>query len=289
MRVLVTGATGQLGSKVLDALVGSMPTGQVAVSVRSPEKAEHLRARGIEVRGGDFDDPASLGRAFARVDRLLIISTTGDNATRLRRHRSAVAEAARAGVGFVAYTSLTRADASPMALGEVHRHTEEAIRATGIPYSFLRNNWYVENEAGAIQAAASGAPVITAAGEGRIGWVARHDLARAAAAVLAGSGHENTVYELSGRPRTYADLAGMIGAELGREVPVEQVDDSTYERMLSGYGLPGFMVELLVDAQRAMRQGALDIESGDLELLLGGPATPLRESVAQILSAAAGG
>ncbi len=286
MRVLVTGATGQLGTRVLDALVGSMPAGQVTVSVRTPEKAEHLRARGIEVRRGDFDDPDSLDQAFARVDRLLIISTTGDNETRLRQHRSAVSAAARAGVGFIAYTSLARADVSPMALGQVHRKTEEAIRATGIPHSFLRNNWYVENEAGAIQAAAAGAPIVTAAGEGRIGWVARDDLAHAAAAVLAGSGHENTVYELSGPPRTYADFAGAIGAELGREVPVEQMDDLTYERMVAGYGLPGFMVELLVDAQRAMRQGALDIESGDLERLIGRPATPLRDSIARILGTA---
>ena len=283
MRYLVTGAAGQLGSKVVDALLESMPPEQVAVSVRNPEKADSLRARGIDVRRGDFDDPDSLAKAFAGVERLLIISTSGDNATRLRQHGTAVAEAARAGVGFIAYTSLARADASPMSLGEVHRATEEAIRATGIPFSLLRNNWYVENEAGSIQGAAAGAPVVTAAGDGRVGWASREDLARAAAAVLAGAGHENTVYELSGRPRPYADLAGAIGEVLGRSVPLEQVDDATYERRLNEYGLPRFLVELLVDSQRAMRQGALDVESGDLERLLGRPATTLTESVARIL------
>lgn len=289
MRMLVTGATGHLGAKVVEALLDAVPVDQVAISVRNVEKANHLRARGVEVRRGDFDDAASLSRAFQGVQRLLLISTDGDNAARLRQHRTAVSEAARAGVEFIAYTSLTRADASPMALGQVHRETEAAIRATTIPYCFLRNNWYLENDAGTIQGAAAGAPVVTAAGDGRIGWVLRDELALATAAVLAGPGHENTVYELSGPPRTYPDLAAAIGHVLGRDIPVQHIDDASYERILAGYGLPGFLVELLVDAQRAMRQGALDVESGDLERLLGRPATPLTDGVARILSGSAGG
>lgn len=289
MRILVSGATGHLGAEVVEALLESVPVDQVAVSVRNVEKADRLRARGVEVRHGDFDEGASLGRAFRGVQRVLLISTDGDNATRLRQHRAAVAEAARAGVEFIAYTSLTRADASPMALGQVHRETEAAIRATKIPYCFLRNNWYLENEAGTIQGAAAGAPVITASGDGKIGWVLRSELALATAAVMAGPGHENTIYELSGPPHTYADLAAVIGHVLGRDVPVQHIDDASYERMLAGYGLPAFLVELLVDAQRAMRQGALDMESGDLERLLGRPATPLTDGVARILAAGAGG
>lgn len=286
MRMLVTGATGQLGSRVVATLLERVPAQEIAVSVRNPEQAASVQARGVEVRRGDFDDPASLDRAFAEVERLLLVSSDGDNETRLRQHRSAVAAAARAGVRFIAYTSLARADRSPLALGAVHRETEAAIRATGIPYSLLRNNWYVENEAGAIQGAVAGAPVITAAGEGRVGWVSRADLAEAAAAVLAGSGHENRVYELSGPPRTYGEFARTIGEVLGREVPVKHVDVSEYERMLGGFGLPDHLLKLLVDAQRGMRQGALDVESEDLEQLLGRPPEPLKASVALILDAA---
>lgn len=288
MKILVTGATGHLGSKVVDALLGSVPAEQMAVSVRNVEKAADLRARGVEVRHGDFDDAESLGQAFRGVQRLLLISTDGDNATRLRQHRTAVAAAARAGVEFIAYTSLVRADASPMALAQVHRETEAAIRATRIPYCFLRNNWYLENEAGTIQAAAAGSPVVTAAADGKIGWITRDDLAVATAAVLAGEGHENKVYELSGVPRTYAELAAAIGQVVGRDVPVQHIDAASYEQMLAGYALPAFLVELLVDAQRAMRQGALDVESEELERLLGRPATSLADGVARILGAGAG-
>jgi NAD(P)H dehydrogenase (quinone) len=284
MKILVTGATGQLGAKVVDALLDSVQADHVAVSVRNVDKANRLRARGVEVRHGDFDDAASLRHAFKGVQRLLLISTDGDNAARLRQHRTAVAEAVQAGVEFIAYSSLTSADASPMALGRVHRDTEAAIRATRMPFCFLRNNWYLENETGTIHAAAAGAPVITAAGNGKIGWVLRDDLALATAAVLAAPGHENTVYELSGRPHTHQDLAAAIGQAAGRSVPVQHLDQADYERLLAGDGLPSFLVELLVDAQRAMRQGALDVESGDLEQLLGRPATSLADGVTRILA-----
>ena len=285
MRILVTGATGQLGSGVVAALLEQVPAAEVAVSVRNPEKADGLRARGVHVRQGDFDDPASLDRAFADVERLLVVSTDGDNETRLRQHRNAVAATERAGVRFIAYTSLAKADRSPLALGAVHRETEDAIRKTGIPFAILRNNWYVENEAGSIQGAVAGAPVVTAAGDGRVGWVSRGELAEAAAVVLAGSGHENKVYELSGPPRTYEEFAHAIGEVLGREVPVKQIEPADYDRMIGGFGLSGYLRELLVDAQRGMRQGALDVERDDLAQLLGHPPASLKDNIALILDA----
>lgn len=286
MRILVTGATGQLGSRVVATVLERVPPEEVAVSVRNPEKAHGLRAHGIDVRRGDFEDPASLDRAFAGIERLLLVSTDGDNETRLRQHRNAVAAAARAGVRFIAYTSLARAQSSPLGLGVVHRETEAAIRATGIPCSMLRNNWYLENEVGSIRGAVAGAPVITAAGNGRIGWVSRADLAEAAAVVLTGGGHENTVYELSGPPRTYEEFAQAIGEVLGREVRVQHVDLTGYQRILDGFALPHYLLELLVDTQRGMRQGALDVESEHLEQLLGRPPASLKENVALTLAAA---
>lgn len=283
MTILITGATGQLGALVVDALLETVPVEDVAVSVRDPGKAEHLRELGVDVRQADFDDPVSLDRAFADVDRLLIISTDGDSETRIRQHRAAVDAAKRAGVKFLAYTSGPKADASPIGLLRVHRVTEEAIRSVGIPFCFLRNNWYTENEAGTIGGAAAGHPVLTSAGEGRVGWAARNDYAVAAAAVLAGDGHENRVYELAGPPRTYEEFARAIGSVLGREVAVQQVDDPAYGEFLSGLGLPEWMVETFTDVQRGIREGALDVERGDLETLLGRAVTPLEENIRGIL------
>lgn len=97
MKILVTGATGKLGSKVVESLLKSVPASDLAVSVRNPEKAEGLRARGIEVRQGDFDHPETLDRAFAGIERLLIISADGDNELRIQQHTNAVKAAEKAG------------------------------------------------------------------------------------------------------------------------------------------------------------------------------------------------
>lgn len=275
MRILVTGATGQLGSLVVETLLKSVPAEHVAVSVRNPEKAEALRTRGVEVRQGDFDRPETLDVAFAGIDRLLIISADGDNETRIRQHTAAVAAAARAKVGFIAYTSATNAAESSLFLAPVHRITEEAIRKTGIPYSFLRNNWYLENESSSIQGVLAGAPWVTSAGSGKVGWAPRRDYAEAAAAVLTGSGHENTIYELGGKPVTQEEFVSTLADVLGREVPMVKVDDAAYADIMKQAGVPDPVIPFLVAIQTGIRGGSLEIESRDFERLLGRPATQI--------------
>lgn len=283
MKILVTGATGHLGSLVVEALLQTVSAGDLAVSIRNPEKAEALRAQGVDVRHGDFDQPETLEKAFAGVDRLLLISTDGDNETRIRQHQAAVHAAKKAGVGFIAYTSVVNAEKNTLSLAEVHRATEQAIRESGIPYSFLRNNWYLENEAGSVQAATQGAPWVHATNASQVGWATRNDYAHAAAAVLTGEGHENSVYELSGKLRTQAELAAIVGEVLGQDINVQNVDDAAYADIMKGAGLPDFVVSMLVDMQSAIREGALAVESDTLEKLLGRPAQPLSEGVKAIL------
>ncbi|ASS66963.1 MULTISPECIES: SDR family oxidoreductase [unclassified Paenibacillus] len=283
MKMLVTGATGKLGTIVVETLLKSVPASDLAVSVRNPEKAEGLRTRGVEVSLGDFDRPETLDSAFAGIDRLLIISADGDNETRIRQHTNAVAAAERAGVKFIAYTSATNANESKLFLAEVHRVTEQAIVKTGIPYSFLRNNWYLENEIASIQGVTAGAPWVTSAGTGKVGWALRQDYAAAAAAVLAGNGHDNTTYELSGKLMTQEELASALGTVLGKEVPVQQVDDAAYADIMKGAGVPDFVIPILVGIQQGIREGALEIESNDFEKLLGRPVTPIREALTQVV------
>lgn len=286
--LLVTGATGHLGSKVVEAVLAKEKPRRVAVSVRNATKADHLRARGVDVRQGDFENAESLPMAFSGVERLLIISTDGDNETRIRQHRNAVAAAIAAGVRFVAYTSIAKADRTALGLGVVHRTTEAAIRESGIPYCFLRNNWYVENEIPFIRAALGGAPILTSAGAGRVGWAARDDYAEAAAAVLTGNGHEQAIYELSGAPISYDEFGKQLSAATGKEIIIEHLDDAEYERRLLGAGLPKHLAEFLTGLQCAIRRGALEVESDDLSNLLGRPATQLRDVLAHIaLSVAA--
>jgi len=286
MTILVTGATGQFGTTVVNSLLKRGLASQLAVSVREPARASGYRERGVDVRQGNFDDLTSLTSAFSGVDRLLIISTDGDNQTRIRQHKTAVQAAQEAHVRFIAYTSISNASHNPLGLAEVHRATEDAIRATAIPYAFLRNNWYLENEFGFVQAAMAGAPIRTSAGQGRVGWALRSDYAQAAAALLAGSGHENAIYELSGPLATYDDFAQALGQVLGHSVPVEHVDDAAYGESLTAAGLPGFLVPMFVGFASQIRAGALAVESNDFQKLLGHPVTPLREALQQLVDQA---
>jgi NAD(P)H dehydrogenase (quinone) len=285
MKILVTGATGKLGTKVVEALLKTVPADQLAVSVRDPEKAEAVKDRGVEVRQGDFDRPETLDTTFAGIDRLLIISADGDNETRIRQHGNAVAAAERAGVKFIAYTSIANAQESNNFLAPTHKATEEAILKTGIPYSFLRNNWYLENEIPSIQGVMAGAPWVTSAGGGKVGWALQQDYADAAAAVLSGSGHENTIYELSGKLLTQEEFASALGNVLGKEVQVQQVNDAAYAEIMKDAGLPEFLIPMLVAIQKDIREGTLEIENSDFEKLLGRPATPISEGLAQIVKA----
>lgn len=283
MKLLVTGATGKLGRKVVETLLRTVPASQLAVSVRNPDKAEDLRACGVDVRHGDFDVPETLDKAFAGIDRLLIISADGDNETRIRQHTNAVEAAARARVGFIAYTSLGNAAESKLFLAPPHQAAEQAILKTGIPYSFLRNNWYLENEIPSIQGVLAGAPWVTSAESGKVGWALQQEYAEAAAAVLAGEGHENTVYELSGKPLTQAELVTALGDVLGKEVPLQQVDDEQYADIMKQAGVPEFALPIVVGIQQGIREGQLEIESQDFEKLLGRPLTPIAKALEQIV------
>jgi NAD(P)H dehydrogenase (quinone) len=288
MKILVTGATGNLGSKVVEELLKIVPADQLSVSVRNPEKAEGLKARGVEVRQGDFDKPETLDAAFSGIDRLLIVSSSevrlGGDEIRMKQHANAVAAAERAKVKFIAFTSAPKASDSDFFLAKVYKATEEAIVKTGIPYSFLRNNWYLENEVGSIKSSMEGAPWITATGEGKVGWVLRQELAEATAAVLAGNGHENTIYELSGKLMTHKELVSILETVLGKEIPFQQVDDDTYAEIMKGEGVPEAFLPMMINVQKGIREGGLETESDDLEKLLGRPVTPTKEALKQIVS-----
>ncbi|WP_312095848.1 SDR family oxidoreductase [Niallia sp.] len=283
MKLLVTGATGKLGSKIVDILLKKVPADQLAISVRNPEKAAGLQAKGVNVRQGDFDQPETLETAFKGIDRLLIISADGDTETRIRQHNNAVSAAKNAGVSFIAYTSIANAQESTNFLAEVHKATEKAILQTGIPYSFLRNNWYLENELSTIQGVQAGAPWVTSAGDGKVGWALQQDYAEAAAVVLTEEGHENTVYELSGKLLSQEEIAAAVGTVIGKEVPVQQVDDTIYGEIMAQAGVPDFIVPMLVAIQKDIREGTLEIESNDFEKLLGRSETPVVEGIKQLI------
>lgn len=285
MTILITGATGELGRKVVASLLEKNSAESIAVSVRNPDKAAEFAEKGIEVRKADYEDPSSLEKAFEGIEHLLLISSQGDNDTRIRQHKNAVSAAKKAGVTHIVYTSVSKAENSSLFLADVHRETEKAIHESHIPYTFLRNNWYIENELQTFQSilADKTVPILTSAGNGRVGWLPRSDYAEAAAAVLTTDGHEDKIYELSGTPSTHEDLGRALSKVLGYPVQVQNVDDAAYKEALIAAGVPEAGAEVALSIQKSIREGALDIDRSDLQELIGHQGTPLKEAISALL------
>lgn len=283
MKLLVTGATGKLGTKIVEYLLTKIVAEDLIVSVRDPKKASDLASRGVEVRHGDFDKPDTLQETFAGVDRLLLISTDGEEATRIRQHTAAVEAAKAAGVGLIAYTSIANAEASQNFLARTHQVTEQLIRETGIPFLFFRNNWYLENEQSTIDAVRAGQDWLTSAGNGKVGWALQEDYAEAIATVLVDPKPEQSIYELSGPLHTQQDIAEALGQVLGRPVQVKQVDSATYKAIMQKAGVPEFLLPMLQSIQEGIAAGTLAVESQDFERILGRSPVSLKDGLRKLV------
>lgn len=278
MTVLVTGTSGHLGRLVVLALLErGVPAGEIVATARDLSAIADLAGRGVQTRRADYTDPASLDAAFEGVDRAVLVSSNAVG-SRVDDHRNVVEAAVRAGVGLLGYTSILRADTSDLALAADHRATEDLITASGVPFTFLRNGWYVENyTANAAPALATG-QVVGSAGDGRISAATREDLAAAAATVLAGGEHAGAVYELAGDTAfTLAEYAAALGAATGREIGYTDLPVEEYVAVLVSAGVPEGFAQVLADSDRGIAGGALEDHSGDLARLIGRPTTPLAD------------
>ncbi|GHH26871.1 hypothetical protein GCM10008023_41950 [Sphingomonas glacialis] len=179
----ITGASGQLGRLVIASLLERIDAASIVALVRDPAKVGDLAARGVVVRAFDYNAPATLAPALDGVDRLLLISSS-ELGARPAQHQAVIDAAKAAGVGYIAYTSILRADTNPMILASDHRATEAAIKASGLPYAFLRNGWYTENYIMSAGPAIEHGAFLGSAGTGRISNASRANYAAAAVAVL---------------------------------------------------------------------------------------------------------
>lgn len=279
----ITGATGQLGRLVINALLKTVPADRIVAAVRDPAKASDLAQRDIVVREADYNRPDTLPMALAGVDRLLLISST-EVSGRLPQHRSVIKAAQRVGVSLIAYTSMLHADTSPARLAVEHRQTEEVIAASGLPAVILRNGWYTENHLMALPAALEHGAFIGAANEGRFSSAARQDYAEAAAVVLTSEDQAGRTYELAAdQAFTLAEFAAKVSRQSGKAIAYNDLAGAAYEGVLTSAGLPADLAAILADADIAASRGALFDDGGAMSRLIGRPTTPLESIVAAAL------
>lgn len=279
--IFVTGASGQLGRLVIKHLLARGVThDRIIAGTRSPEKLAELAAAGIEVRHADFEDPQGLTKAFKGAGTALIISTDAldDAGTRLEQHRNAVSSAVAAGVERLAYTSLPNPDSSLLSFAPDHLGTEQAIKATGLPYVIFRNSWYQENLLRSLPGALKSGQWYSASEGGRTSYAAREDMAEAIAAALTAATSESRTYTLTGpEALSNEEIADLARQATGQPLAVVHVTDEQFAAGLKAAGVPGQFIPVLVSAEAEIRAGNLSIVTDHLESLIGRPAKRVAE------------
>ncbi|ANM17815.1 NmrA-like family protein [Rhizobium sp. N541] len=272
--ILVTGAAGQLGQRVIHHLLETykVAPGTIVAATRSPEKLADLANKGVLTRKADFDDAAGLEKAFAGIDRLLIISTDALDTPgkRLAQHQAAVAAAVKAGVKHIAYTSMPAPDDSLVTFAPDHLGSENAIKASGIAHTIIRDAWYHDNYMHSMPHNLQGGKWYSATGVGKVSTISRDDCALAIAAALASGTSESATYTLTGAVSlNNRQIAAIISDVAGKQLEVVDVNDEQLGQGMRGAGLPGFVADMLVSADANIRAGKFDILTGDFTKLTG--------------------
>lgn len=280
MTIVITGATGQLGRLVVEALLDQdVPAGQIVAAGRDLAKVADLAERGVQVRKVDYSDPESLRQAFSGAEKVLLISGSVVG-QRLEQHRNAITAAKDAGVGLIAYTSIANAGSTGMQLAAEHEATEAALKESGLPFTLLRNGWYLENYTDQLGSYLQHGAVLGSAGEGRVSAASRADYAHAAASVLLLEGQAGRVYELGGDvPFTLRELAEEVSSAAEQPVTYQDLPVAQYAEVLVSAGLPEGYAAILADSDLGIARGELLVTSGDLSRLIGRPTTSLRDAV----------
>ena len=281
MKIGVTGATGKLGRIVIEKLKERVSSESIVALVRTPEKASSL---GVEARTFDYSKPEALADSLKGIDSLLLISSN-EIGQRIQQHANVIEAAKQAGVKRIVYTSLLHADRSTLNLAEEHLATESTLKASGIPYTILRNSWYTENYTGSIPGAIGAGALIGSAGDGKIASAARVDYAEAAAVVLTSEGHVNKVYELAGDDAyTLTDLAAEVSRQVGKNIPYNNLPEAEYVNILKKMNLPEALALSIVSWDVGASKNDMFDDAHQLSKLIGRPTTPLAKVVADAIA-----
>lgn len=272
--ILVTGATGHLGKATIEFLLEKgVAASEISALVRDEAKAQDLKAKGITLKIGDYDNYESLVSAFKGVDKLLLVSGS-DVANRAKQQENGVLAAKEAGVKHILYTSFERKNetgTSPVSfLADSHLQTEKIIKASGMDYTIFRNNLYFDALPMFFGENVAESGIFLPAGETKSSFALRKDMAEATANVLIGQGHENKEYSFSNSEKvSVGDIAKSLGEVLGKDISYTSPSSEVYVESLSKAGVPEQYIGVFNGFAEAIKQGEFDITNNDLEKILG--------------------
>lgn len=278
MTIAVAGASEQLGRAAIGFLKTRAGSTPIIALARDTAKVADL---GVEARAFDYTDPAkALAMALAGVETLVLISSSDFN-DRVGQHRNVIEAATDAGVGRIVYTSILKADVSPLLISQDHRATEAIIAASGLRATVLRNGWYTENWTSTLGAALKAGALIGSAGTAQFTPATRLDYAEAIAIVATDA---DLTYELAGiEAFTLAELAAELSRQTGKALPYNELPPTVYQDILDSFGLPAGFAAMLVDVDLRAAEGWLKYTSGALARLLGRSTASMASVVAAAL------
>lgn len=288
MQILVTGATGNLGGLVVESLLKKTAASNIVVMLRNDKNAAEFSSKGIAVRIGDYDDISAMSGAFKGINALYFVSGP-DLEGRLVQHENVVAAAIEAKVSHVVYTSFSRKDGSEenhplQLLAQGHLIAEEAIKNSGITYTILRNNYYME-----VIPLFVGQNILTSktiffpASQGKSAFIARKDIAELSAEILTTSGHDNKIYEVSGEQAySFEEVAQLISEVSGTDISYISPTEEDFEKALKEYGVPEYGIELSVLSARAVVEGEFEKTSATFQHITGKKPTSLTDFLQEI-------
>ena len=279
--ILITGATGNLGSKVIEALLRKVSASEIAALVRDENKAQDLKRKGISIRVGDYDSKGALEDAMKGVDKVLLVSGgRADNG--LEQHQNVVDAAKLAGVETIAYTSRCLLERNSLANNLMKRHflTEDYILSSGMNYVFFRNILYMDAMVTFLGKNVLDNGIMLPAGEGRASYALRSDQAEAIGNVLAADDHRNKVYDFT-NTETYSfyDVASALSELSGRKVSYIPVDSATFQHKAEDLGIPAFAIDVVNAFITDIKNGQESKVSTDLATALGRKPVGLKEGL----------
>jgi NAD(P)H dehydrogenase (quinone) len=276
--ILVTGATGGLGHETIDALLMTTPATEIAALVRDASKATDLVQRGVDVRQADYFDHPALVQAFQGIEKVLLVSSVAFT-DRVSQHRNVIDAAKEAGVKHLFYTSIQRSSDFVMPqVTESDLATEAYLKASGLAYTILHNGYYFEGLGYLIGTEVPESEIRVPAGEGKIAFVKRTELAAATAALLTSEGHENQSYTLTGSEAySFHDVARELSALAGRPITYQSIEPAPYIAQKVAAGFPDFVATFFAQWGAAAEHGMLAVKDDTVERLLGRKSMSLRE------------
>ena len=284
-KYLITLASSHFGTLAIDFLLKEIPAKNIIATVRDAKKGEKLKEKGIEIRIADYSKPETLKEAFKGVDKLLFISgIPGQAVPRDVQHKNVIEAAKACGIKYIAYTSLINCEKNPAILSGDHKATEKMLKESGIKYTLLRNNWYLENDELLWKLCANeGKDLYNALGEQKIGYALRREYAEAAAKIMAKK-NPKEIYELTGKPRTLKEEGETLKKIAKKDFKIVNVPKEKMAEKMKEAGYPEYILGTWSFMINDYLKGCLNFESNDLKEALGREPTSLEDGLKELLN-----